>query len=479
MTTNLTCPNCQRLQAELESFQAKWEETQAELETVRAKLEEAQARIATLEAELRRGRRQAAPFSREEPKPDPKLPGRRPGQGQFTYRERPPAEMIQETVEVPLEACPDCGGPLQDRATHEQVQVDLPKVQPLITRFRTESGYCPQCRKRVRSRHPQQVSSATGAAGVSVGPRAKALAADLKHRLGIPYGKIADLFETAFRLKVTAGGLCQAEERLATKAEPIYQELVEAIRQAAAVYADETGWRIGVLSAWLWVFTSQTITVYTIDERRSHEVVVEILGRAFPGVLVADCFLAYDHQALQDWLKQKCFAHFLRELSKLQREKSRGAVRFPRELAQVLREALALRDEQPKLDRPTFEVRLQHLEAKLDVLIAESRRFTDPDNARWAKRLRKQRRHLLRFLQVEGVEATNNRAERALRPAVIIRKTGGCNKTQRGARTHAILASVLQTLKQQGREALDYLTSVLTAQAEPPKLLAPPVFDTS
>ena len=189
--------------------------------------------------------------------------------------------------------------------------------------------------------------------------------------------------------------------------------------------------------------------------------------------------LAYDHQALAAWLQQKCFAHFLRELAKLAWEKSRGAVRFPRELAQVLREALALRDEQPKLDRPTFEVRLQHLEAKLDVLIAESRRFTDPDNARWAKRLRKQRRHLLRFLQVEGVEATNNRAERALRPAVIIRKTGGCNKTQRGARTHAILASVLQTLKQQGREALDYLTSVLTAQAEPPKLLAPPVFDTS
>jgi hypothetical protein len=451
----------------------------AELEALRAKLEAAQAKIAALEAELRRGHRQAAPFSRDEPKPDPKPPGRRPGKGLFTYRQAPPEEAIHETIVLLLEACPDCGSPLEERATHEQVQVDLPEVEPVITRFRTESGYCPRCRKRVRSRHPRQVSAATGAAGVSVGPRAKALAADLKHRLGIPYGKIADLFQTAFGLEVTAGGLCQADERLAEKAEPIYQELVEAIRQSAVVHADETGWRIGVLSAWLWVFTNQTLTVYTIDEHRSHEVVVEILGRQFAGVLVTDCFLAYDHQALVDWLQQKCFAHFLDDLAKLAREKTRGAVRFPRALAQLLREALALRDAQPTLTAATFAAQVQQLEAKLDALIAEGRRFTDPDNARFAQRLRKQRRHLLRFLQVEGVEATNNRAERALRPAVIVRKTGGCNKTPRGARTHAVLASVLQTLKQQGREARDYLASVLTAPAEPPKLLAPSVFDTS
>lgn len=221
------------------------------MEALQAKLEAAQAKIAALEAELRRGRRQAAPFSRDEPKPDPKPPGRRPGQGEFSRREMPPEEAIQETFEVPLEACPECGSPLEDRAAHEQVQVDLPEVEPVLTRFRTESGYCPRCRKRVRSRHPRQVSAATGAAGVSVGPRAKVLAAELKHRLGIPYGKITDLFETAFGLEVTAGGLCQADERLAAKAEPIYQELVEAIRGSAVVHADETGWRIGVLSSWL------------------------------------------------------------------------------------------------------------------------------------------------------------------------------------------------------------------------------------
>jgi transposase len=459
------CPNCQKLQAELN--------------VLRGKLEEALSKIATLEDELHRGRRQATPFSRGKSKPNPKPPGRRRGEGRFSYRATPPEEKIKETIEVPLKACPDCGGELQECSTHEQIQVDLPKVEPIITRFRTESGYCPHCKKRVRSRHPQQVSSATGAAKVSIGPRAKGLGADLKHRLGIPYRKIEGMFEVAFGLKATSSGLCQSNGRLAKKAEPVYKELVEAIRSCASVHADETGWRIGVLSCWLWVFTSENITVYTIDERRSHEVVVEILGKEFKGVLVDDCFMAYDHKALSCWLQQKCFSHFLHQLSSLEKEKTRGAVRFPRAMAALLREALALRDQKSKLTDSTYRLRLRKLEARLDRLISKRRRFTDPDNARFAKRLRKQRRHLLTFMRLDGVEATNNRAERALRPAVIIRKTGGCNRSESGAKTHAVLASLLVTLKQQGRDGLGYLASVLTAPADPPKLLPVPLSDTS
>jgi transposase len=452
MTQKTECPNCRKLQAQLKRLQAQ--------------LKEAQDRIRDLEEQLRRGRRQAAPFSKDEPKADPKPPGRRPGQGRFTHREPPPEEEIQRTIAVPLERCPDCGGELTEQTCHEQTQVDLPKVEPEVVRFRTQSGYCPRCGRRVRSRHPQQVSEATGAAGVSLGPRAVALAADLKHRLGIPYRKITELFETAFGLPVSAGGLCQADARLAKKAEPLYCELVEAIRRCASVHADETGWRIGVLSCWLWVFTSQKITVYTIEKRRSHEVVVEILGRQFTGVLVCDCFKAYDAKALEEWLQQKCFAHFLYELSKLAREKSRGAVRFPRALLTLLREALRLGEERPKLSEEEFQHRFLKLEERLDALIAEERQFSDPDNARLAKRLRKQRRHLFTFLKVEGVEATNNRAERALRPAVVVRKTGGCNRSERGAKKHAVLASLLVTAKQQGGDPLEALGQVLTGQGK-------------
>jgi hypothetical protein len=165
-----------------------------------------------------------------------------------------------------------------DRKEHEQFVVDIPPVKPVVVRYVTESGYCAHCRKRVCSRHAEQISEATGAARVVVGPRAKGLAADMKHRLGVSYGKVCALLDDAFGLRVTRGGWCQADTRLAEQARPVYEELVEALRMSSVVHADETGWRIGTLAAWLWVFTNRETTVYTIRSSRGHEVVVDILG---------------------------------------------------------------------------------------------------------------------------------------------------------------------------------------------------------
>lgn len=311
------------------------------------------------------------------------------------------------------------------------------------------------------------------AAGAVLGPNARSLAADLHHRLGVPYAKIAELYRT-FKISVTPSGLCQSGARLAEKAAPVYEELIAAIRRSCVACVDETGWRLGTLAAWLWVFTNADLTVYVIDESRRHEVVVKLLGRKFKGVLHADCFAAYDHRDFADWLQQKCFAHFLKTLSRMEQEKRGGAVRFPRQLAAVLREALALREQKPNLSEPEFQYRRCGLEQRLDALIAEGRRFFDPENRRFAKRLRKQRRHLFTFLYRAGVEATNNRAERALRPAVVVRKTGGCNKTKVGADTHSVLASILVTARQRGVDILRYLGRLLTAPGPPPALLAAP-----
>ena len=350
----------------------------------------------------------------------------------------------------------------------------MPIPRPIHTRFVTQSGWCPRCRRRVRSRHPAQVSTATGAAAVTVGPNARSLAADLHHRLGVPYAKIANLYGTAFGLVLTPGALAQSDARLAEKAASVYSELVQAIRRCCTVGADETGWRIGALSAWLWTFTNAHATVYVIDESRCHEVVLNVLGRDFKGVLIADCFLAYDHRDLADWIQQKCFAHFLKTLARMEREKTRAAARFPRELAAVLREALRLRDEKAKLSKCAFKRRRRGIERRVDSLIDAGRKFSDEDNRRFAKRLRKQRRHLFTFLTRDDVEATNNRAERALRPAVVVRKTGGCNKTQRGARAHFILSSILVTARQRGIDAIAYLSRLLTTSNHPPSLLPVP-----
>ena len=197
-----------------------------------------------------------------------------------------------------------------------------------ITRFITYSGYCGRCQKRVRSHHPEQTSDATGAAGVLIGPRAKALATDLKHRLGVSYGKVSEVLNDAFGLHVSRSGWCQADQKLANTARPVYERLIELIRQCSVVHADETGWRIGTLSAWLWVFTNREITVYDIRANCSSDVVIDILGREFKGILTSDGFLAYDEQRLNAWLKQKCLSHLLTDLKEMRERKTGRALHF-------------------------------------------------------------------------------------------------------------------------------------------------------
>jgi transposase len=434
-------------------------------------LERLQAEVEELQ---RAGKRQAAPFARRKLVEHPKKPGRKAGQGKFARRGEPAPKQVNETKVAELHGCPQCGSKLREIHKHEQYVTDIPVVVPFITRYVTYSGYCVDCHKRVRSQHPEQTSQATGAAGVMVGPRAKALAADLKHRLGGSYGKVSEALNDAFGLQVCRSGWCQADQRLAKTALPVYQELIEVIRRSMVVHADETGWRIGTLSAWLWVFANQEATVYAIRDNRSIDVVLEILGEKFKGILTSDCFVAYDDKRLTDWLKQKCFSHLLKDLKGMEERKTGRAVRFAQQLTTLLRAALALKAEKACLDPVIFTQRAQALETQLDTLISKQRNLKDKDNLRFARRLRKHRPHLLRFLYVDGLDATNNLAERQLRPGVNIRKTNGCNRAKGGADAHSILTSVMVTCHQHSVPILDYMVNLQRFGETPPSLVAAP-----
>lgn len=447
--------------AELEAQLAEREAQLAERDTRIAQLEEQVKQLQKQVEELKRsGKRQATPFSRNKSKEKPKKPGRKAGQGHFSHRVPPSPEEVNETKEEPLNCCPSCGGCVKDLKQHEHYEVDIPPVVPIVTKYITYSGTCCACGQSVQSRHAEQISEATGAAGVVIGPRAKALSIDLKHRLGLSYGKVCDLFGEAFGLKVSRGCLFQAGTTIAKKARPAYNELIETLSKNAAVYSDETGWRIGTLSAWLWVFTNRETTVYTIRRNRGHEVVLDILGEEFSGTLVSDRFSAYDHKKLSGWLKQKCVAHLLRNLSELKENKRAGAVRFAQDVTKLLKKALQLKKEKAKWSQDGYLKETVILEGKLDRLVDENRQFRDEENARFAMQLRKQRGHLLRFLYDDEVDGTNNQAERQLRPGVISRKTTGCNRTDGGAETHSILASLLATCKQRAISILDFFSKL-------------------
>ena len=304
-----------------------------------------------LEKAQRAGKRQASPFSKDKGKPSPKKPGRKPGKGYGKRASRPVPDRIDREIDVPVTtgvsdlngdpACPDCHTALQNREIQPQYQTDIPPLPaPVVTKFNVETAACPCCGKRFQGRHPEQSSDALHAAGNQIGPRLLAFAAKLKYEYGLSFGKIQRLLYTAFGVKIGRSTIARAAHRLADKAEPIYSGLILSLRQSRVVHADETGWRIGLKSAWMWVFTDKTLTVYVIDPSRGHEVIERVLGKDFQGTLVSDAFMAYN--PVNAGAKQQCTAHLLKTCRQIEEMKTRGAVRFSRHAASVLRAGINL-----------------------------------------------------------------------------------------------------------------------------------------
>ena len=417
---------------------------------------------AQLEAALRASKRQATPFSKGVPKAKPKKPGRRAG---HPAAHRAVPAHVDRVAEAALPAtCPDCAGPVLEDAVQVQYQEDIPRPVPtIVTQFNVHIGHCALCQRRIQGRHPDQTSDALGAAAIQIGPNALGLAAEMKHGLGVSYGKVARLLETSLGLRLERSTVARADERLAKRLMPTYQQLLLRLRASEVVHADETGWKVAGQKAWLWVFTNDDLSVYTIDPTRAHAVVERILGEDFAGVLGCDCFLAYD--ALKTYTQSKCAGHLLRRCTEISESKSGRAVRFSQQVARLLRAAITLkqRHREDKLSPHGYAVACGRLEAALDRLLAGH--YTDPDNARLAKLLRKQRPHLFTFLYVEAMDPTNNAAEREIRPAVLIRKTNGCNRSETGAQTHSILTSIIRTCQKHGQDFVNAVKRVLRQPA--------------
>jgi transposase len=417
---------------------------------------------AQLEAALQAGKRQATPFSKGAPKAKPKKPGRKNGHP-AAHRRRP--DHVDRVVEASLPPiCPDCAGPVREDAVQVQYQEDIPRPVPtIVTQFNVHVGHCVQCQRRIQGRHADQTSDALGAAAIQLGPNALGLAAEMKHGLGVSYGKVARLLETSLGLRVDRSTVARADERLASRLAPTYQQLLLRLRVSEVVHADETGWKVAGQKAWLWVFTNDDLSVYTIDPTRAHDVVERILGEDFAGVLGCDCFLAYD--ALPTYTQSKCAGHLLRRCAAISESKSGRAVRFSQQVARLLRSAITVKQRhlEAKISPHGYAVACGRLEAALDRLLAGH--YSDPDNARLAKLLRKQRPHLFTFLYVDAMDPTNNAAEREIRPAVLIRKTNGCNRSEAGAQTHSILTSVIRTCQKHGHDFVNVVKRVLRQPA--------------
>jgi transposase len=448
----------QRLEAERERLRGENEQLRVEGERLREANERLRAEV---EALRRAGKRQAAPFSRADPKPDPKRAGRKPGVAHGRHAHRRPPERVDRVVVVGLPGCcPGCGGELVAERVAPQHVEDLPEPRPLTIRYEVHVGRCRSCGLRIQPRHPEQTSDALGAAGAQLGPRAVALASWLSKGLGVPAGKIAKLL-AQLGVGVTAGGVVQAVARAARRAQPTYQALVGGVRASPVVAPDETGWRVAGAKAWLWAFVGDQVTVYRIAGGRGYDDATQILGADYAGVLERDGWAPYRRFAHAG--HQTCLAHLLRRCRELLADADRGQARTPHAVRRILQHALLLRDahDAGAMDQATLVAEADRLGAQIDKLVAGATRY--PPNRRLLNHLAAERQHLFTFLRVPGVQATNWRAEQAIRPAVVTRKTWGGNRTWTGADTWQVLTSVLRTATQQGRDPVELLARLLQA----------------
>jgi len=424
-------------------------------------------RIAQLEKRLeelgRSGKRQAAPFSRGLPKLDPKPPGRKGGEdyGTKAFRAVPPPEVIDEVHEAPLPArCPRCGGRVIESRVDHQYQVEIPR-RPIYRQFNVHVGCCACCDRRVRGRHPLQTSDAVGCCASQIGPEAQSAAVMLNKELGLSQGKISRFFQSFFGIKLSRGGSCQIMLRAADRCEPSYQAIVKRVRQSRWIVPDETGWRIGGNLAWLHVVATQDMAAYLIDRRRGFDASALLIGEDYAGKMIHDGWSCYD----RFWraTHQTCLAHLLRRCHELLETATCGAVIFPRKIKTLLQESLQTRD---RRDARQITVKAcvqaaDRLQARMEKLLKPIKR--NGPNERLARHLWKHRHQLFTCLRQKDVDATNYRAEQALRPAVVNRKVWGGNRTAAGAAAQSILMTVLFTAAKQGQDAIKFLGEILVA----------------
>lgn len=367
-----------------------------------------------------------------------------PGSG----RRRP--EHIDQRERIAVgEHCPDCGHTLTgDGVVRERVVEDIEPVRPTrVVCYEIERRWCPHC---------QTYKEAPVTAALPrhrVGLQVMLFVVYQKVVLGLSYGKIRHELHTYFGLRLSKGELSNLVAEVADRFGPAYARLLQLLREQVAVHIDETGWRINGDNHWLWVFLSDVVTLYVVSHSRGSKVPQALLGADFDGSIVSDFYSAYSPL---DYEKGKCWAHLLRDAHALIDGKpppDPERQEFQQQLHQLFLE-MGLELEAAAQDASMCQTLYQNMQQRLQDFA--QRTWRDADCQRLARRILKYRDELLLWLRNPEVEATNNPAERALRPAVVTRKTSFGSHSKKGALDFARLLSLIRSWEQQG---LDFFTT--------------------
>ncbi len=357
-------------------------------------------------------------------------------------------ECDEEVTWVP-EICTKHGDLPFPSKWHEHSQIDIPVFQPIvITKHVVGWSWCAGCKAYVSAKHEKLSYT-------KYGPRLHAYVAFLKLDLGMTLGKIKRLFEEQYRLKISTGVLSEMIGRCGDKFKSEYETMKKNLKNTTHLHADETGWRNGGNNEWLWSFSNEQVSVFSIHPSRAQKVVEEVLGKTYRGVLISDFYCGYNRIICE---KQKCWTHLLRELHVLKEKhpKNREVWYFSERLKRFFKRACDLKEESSK----GREVDRQISRLETDTIKFLAKRFENKRLKTLVKRMTKYYFELYTFIKA-NVEPTNNPAEREIRPAVLMRKTSYCNRSEWGKTNQAILMSIIATSKKQGRNFINYAAEKL------------------
>src|SRR5450755_2120889 len=451
-----SCPECGHLRTTLEKAQQQIAQLQAELHELRSQLN-------------RNSSNSSTPPSADPPgapKPVVKTPtGRKPG-GQpghpGHHRHRLPPERVQVVVPYIPTTCTQCHatlpaqpGPADPEPTWHQV-AELPELAALITEHQGHARTCPGCGHLNRGEIPPEIRAHV------IGPRLTAVMSYFSGRLHVGRRVVEEVVETVFNVPTSLGSIVTLEaETCAALARP-YHEAETAVRAAPVKNTDESGWSEKGEKRWLWTAATATVAFFVIHLRWSFEGLQALLGETITGVVCSDRWAVYSKLPLE--LRQICWAHLKRDFQKLiDRGGPADAIgRVGLEVVECLfADWWAFR--RGELDRAGLQSRLDPIARELQVVLEQGCGCADSKAATFCANVLALYPALWLFAAIEGVEPTNNHAERILRLGVLWRKNAfGCHSAA-GCRYVERMLTVVQTLRLQKRPVLDYLYRAIVA----------------
>ncbi len=363
-------------------------------------------------------------------------------------------ERIDVVRPLTIEKCPYCGNELSDvQEIRTRYVEDIPEVaNTIVTEYKIERRYCKHCKKIVEPQVPDALPNAR------FGLRLMLLVVFLKIGMALPVEKIKFLLKVQYNLTISNGEIIKILQQVAKAFGPYYKELERKIRDARVKHSDETGWRIDGKNHWLWVLINKEIALYIIRKKRNYKVPAKVLGKQEGKVVISDRLPTYNNlEKHTGCLQQKCWVHILRnskDLSKHYKE----AKTIHRRLKSIYKQAKSY-------NHKATNEQLSGLLARIDK-IAQTR-FEHLEVRKFVKSVCKtHRENLFKFVTDLEIDGDNNRAERAIRKAVIIRKISNGNRSKNGARFLEILLSVIETLKLQGKNPLEEMKNIVQASNE-------------